>query len=44
MRQALHAFGEFNLGGVYLHYSPRQRSGWGQVELTILGAQGKLIR
>ncbi|MCK6432175.1 MAG: ABC transporter substrate-binding protein [Burkholderiaceae bacterium] len=42
--QALHAFGEFNLGGVYLHYSPRQRSGWGQVELTILGAQGKLIR
>jgi branched-chain amino acid transport system substrate-binding protein len=42
--KALNAMGEFNLGGVYVNYSPKERLGWGGVDLTIIGANGKLLR
>jgi ABC-type branched-subunit amino acid transport system substrate-binding protein len=42
--KALTGMGEHNLGGVYVNYSPRAREGWGGVDLTIVGIQGKLLR
>jgi hypothetical protein len=36
--------GEYDLGGVYVHYSPKERRGWGQVDLTVIGPNGKLLR
>jgi ABC-type branched-subunit amino acid transport system substrate-binding protein len=42
--KALTAMGEHNLGGVYVNYSPKERLGWGGVDLTIIGANGKLLR
>jgi len=42
--KALAAMGEYNLGGVYVNYSPTQRLGWGGVDLTIIGQNGKLLR
>ncbi len=42
--KALNNFGEWNLGGVYVNYGPKGRTGWGSVDLTIVGANGKLLR
>jgi branched-chain amino acid transport system substrate-binding protein len=42
--KALIAMGEFNLGGVYVNYSPKERLGWGGVDLTVIGPDGKLLR
>ena len=42
--KALNNLGELNLGGVYVNYSPKGRTGWGSVDLTIVGANGKLLR
>lgn len=42
--KALNSFGEWNLGGVYVNYGPKGRTGWGSVDLTIVGANGKLLR
>ncbi len=42
--KALLGMGEYNLGGVYVNYSPKARLGWGGVDLTIIGANGKLLR
>ncbi len=36
--------GEFDLGGVYVNYSPKARRGWGTVDLTVIGPSGKLLR
>jgi len=42
--KVLNAMGELNLGGVYVNYSPKARNGWGGVDLTVIGANGKLLR
>lgn len=42
--KTLNSFGEWNLGGVYVNYSPKSRSGWGSVDLTIVGSNGSLMR
>jgi ABC-type branched-subunit amino acid transport system substrate-binding protein len=42
--KALTGMGEHDLGGVYVKYSPQARDGWGGVDLTIVGNQGKLLR
>jgi ABC-type branched-subunit amino acid transport system substrate-binding protein len=42
--KALNGMGEFNLGGVYVNYTPRERRGWGGVDLTVIGPGGKLLR
>jgi ABC-type branched-subunit amino acid transport system substrate-binding protein len=42
--KALNTMGEFDLGGVYVNYSPKARNGWGGVDLTVIGANGKLLR
>lgn len=42
--KALNTMGEFNLGGVYVNYSPKERRGWGGVDLTVIGPDGKLMR
>jgi branched-chain amino acid transport system substrate-binding protein len=42
--KVLNTMGELNLGGVYVNYSPKERLGWGGVDLTIIGANGKLLR
>lgn len=42
--KALNNFGEWNLGGVYVNYGPKGRSGWGSVDLTIVGPNGNLLR
>jgi len=42
--KALNELGEFNLGGIYVSYSPKERQGWGGVDLTIIGPNGKLMR
>jgi len=42
--KALTNMGELDLGGVYVHYSPKARNGWGGVDLTVIGAGGKLLR
>jgi ABC-type branched-subunit amino acid transport system substrate-binding protein len=42
--KALYAMGEFDLGGVYVNYSPKERRGWGAVDLTVIGPGGKLLR
>lgn len=39
---ALSNLGEFDLGGIYVKYTPAQRKGWGGVELSIVDAQGAL--
>ena len=41
---ALNSLGELNLGGVYVHYSAKARKGWGGVDLTIVSADGRLLR
>jgi branched-chain amino acid transport system substrate-binding protein len=42
--KALYGLGEFNLGGVYVNYSQKARLGWGGVDLTVIGPNGKLLR
>ena len=42
--KALNNMGELDLGGVYVNYSPKGRNGWGGVDLTVIGANGKLLR
>lgn len=42
--KALYDMGELNLGGVYVNYSRKARLGWGGIDLTIIGPNGKLIR
>ena len=42
--KALNELGEYNLGGIYVNYSPKARQGWGGVDLTIIGENGKLLR
>ena len=42
--RALNTMGEIDLGGVYVKYTPKARSGWGKVDLTVIGPNGKLLR
>jgi ABC-type branched-subunit amino acid transport system substrate-binding protein len=42
--KALVNLGEFDLGGVYVNYSPKARNGWGMVDLIVIGPNGKLLR
>ncbi|TMG73840.1 MAG: ABC transporter substrate-binding protein, partial [Betaproteobacteria bacterium] len=42
--KALYSMGEFDLGGVYVNYSRKARRGWGTVDLTVIGPNGKLLR
>jgi ABC-type branched-subunit amino acid transport system substrate-binding protein len=42
--KALNSMGELDLGGVYVNYTPKARNGWGKVDLTVIGANGKLLR
>jgi len=42
--KVLHNIGEFDLGGVYVNYTPKERKGWGGIDLTVIGANGKLLR
>src|SRR5438128_292022 len=42
--KALNSMGELDLGGVYVNYTPKARNGWGAVDLTVIGANGKLLR
>jgi ABC-type branched-subunit amino acid transport system substrate-binding protein len=42
--KALNSMGELDLGGVFVDYSPKARNGWGNVDLTIIGENGKLLR
>jgi branched-chain amino acid transport system substrate-binding protein len=42
--RALNNMGELDLGGVYVNYTPKARNGWGGVDLTVIGANGKLLR
>ncbi len=42
--KALYAMGPYDLGGVFVDYSPRARKGWGTVDLTVIGPNGKLLR
>jgi ABC-type branched-subunit amino acid transport system substrate-binding protein len=42
--KALNNMGELNLGGVYVNYTPKARNGWGVVDLTVIGVNGKLLR
>jgi branched-chain amino acid transport system substrate-binding protein len=42
--KALNNMGEYNLGGVYVNYTPKERKGWGGVDLTVIGPNGKLLR
>ena len=39
---ALKNLGEYDLGGLYVNYTPQARRGWGGVELTIINADGNL--
>ncbi|MGZ5194737.1 MAG: ABC transporter substrate-binding protein [Ramlibacter sp.] len=39
---SLRTMGEYNLGGVYVSYSPAQKKGWGGVDLTIIDSGGHL--
>ena len=41
---ALKSMGNYDLGGVSVSYSAKQRLGWRGVDLTIIGGTGKLIR
>jgi branched-chain amino acid transport system substrate-binding protein len=42
--KVLNNMGELDLGGVYVNYTPKARNGWGGVDLTVIGAGGKLLR
>ena len=40
--QALSELGDYNLGGIYVSYTPTRRKGWGGVDLSIINASGAL--
>jgi ABC-type branched-subunit amino acid transport system substrate-binding protein len=40
----LKSMGEFDLGGVSVRYNAKQRIGWRGIDLTIIGAGGRLVR
>ena len=42
--KALTSMGEYDLGGVYVNYNAKERRGWGQIDLTVIGPGGKLLR
>jgi len=42
--KALYNMGEFDMGGVYVNYSTTERRGWGSVDLSVIGTNGKLLR
>jgi ABC-type branched-subunit amino acid transport system substrate-binding protein len=42
--KALNNMGQLDLGGIYVDYSPKGREGWGGVDLTVIGVNGKLLR
>ena len=42
--EALQAMGAYDLGGVQVNYGKGARQGWNAVDLTIIGANGKLLR
>jgi branched-chain amino acid transport system substrate-binding protein len=42
--KALNNMGQLDLGGIYVDYSLKGREGWGGVDLTIIGPNGKLLR
>ena len=42
--KVLNSMGELDLGGVYVNYTSKARNGWGKVDLTVIGANGKLLR
>jgi branched-chain amino acid transport system substrate-binding protein len=39
---SLRSMGEYNLGGVYVSYTPARKKGWGGVDLTIINSAGNL--
>ncbi|HXD41961.1 MAG TPA: ABC transporter substrate-binding protein [Ramlibacter sp.] len=39
---ALKNLGEYNLGGLWVKYTPQARKGWGGVDLTIINSEGNL--
>ncbi|WP_114970306.1 ABC transporter substrate-binding protein [Rhodoferax ferrireducens] len=39
---AISNLGEYDLGGIYVNYSPAQRKGWGGVDLSIINSSGTL--
>jgi branched-chain amino acid transport system substrate-binding protein len=39
---ALKNMGEYNLGGLWVNYTPQARKGWGGVDLTIINSDGNL--
>jgi ABC-type branched-subunit amino acid transport system substrate-binding protein len=39
---ALKNLGEYNLGGLWVNYTPQARKGWGGVDLTIINVDGNL--
>jgi branched-chain amino acid transport system substrate-binding protein len=39
---ALKNLGEYDLGGLWVKYTPQARKGWGGVDLTIINAEGNL--
>lgn len=39
---ALSNLGEYDLGGIFVNYSPVRRKGWGGVELSIINSSGTL--
>jgi branched-chain amino acid transport system substrate-binding protein len=41
---ALSSLGEYDLGGYTVRYDATGRRGWGKVDLTIVGAGGKLLK
>ena len=42
--KALNGMGQYDLGGISVDYSPKSRNGWGSVDLTVIGANGRLLR
>jgi len=42
--KVLNNLGEWNVGGVYVNYTPQGRIGWNSVDLTIVDGNGKLLR
>jgi len=42
--KVLNNMGDLDLGGVRVSYTPKARNGWGGVELTVIGPNGKLLR
>ncbi|HEY4370992.1 MAG TPA: ABC transporter substrate-binding protein [Burkholderiales bacterium] len=41
--KALYNMGEYNLGGVYVNYSAKDRRGWGGTDPSVMGPKGNLL-